>query len=271
MNQAATSQGNQLSVILDASSGQAFFRLRATPTLTSITASSPTDGETGVAVTRETIVHFSQPLADATVLRTNNFYATFGGRRILSRIELASDRRKATLFYLEPLPGSARINAFFNAEGVKDFRGQPLDPAGAGQPNGFKLIQFDTLSLSPLTGTAVTGRVFASELIPGSDTGANAVNKPLAGVTITVDGMEQSIRAVTDAQGNFTLNNCPSGRFFVHIDGRTVRDDAAGIRYPDRAYYPFVGKAWDAVAGRTDNKAGGTGEIYLPLITADTL
>lgn len=46
---------------------------------------------------------------------------------------------------------------------------------------------------------------------------------------------------------------------------------AAGIHYPDKAYYPFVGKAWDAVAGKTNNLAGGTGEIFLPLITPGTL
>lgn len=85
-----------------------------------------------------------------------------------------------------------------------------MDPAGTGQANGLKVISFETLSLTPLTGTAVIGRVFASELQPGLDTGTNAVNKPLAGVTITVDGMEQTIRAVTDAQGNFTLNNTPA-------------------------------------------------------------
>jgi hypothetical protein len=48
-----------------------------------IKSSSPADGETDVAVTRETIVYFSGPLADAAVIGTNNFYATFGGRRIL--------------------------------------------------------------------------------------------------------------------------------------------------------------------------------------------
>ncbi|MCI0542013.1 MAG: Ig-like domain-containing protein, partial [Verrucomicrobiales bacterium] len=268
-------QNDRLTVTLPSSSAAQFFRLRQSqgPTLTSITETSPVDGEAGVAVTRETIVHFSGALAANAVIKTNNFYATSAGRRILSRIELSSDRTKATLFYLEPLPGSARVNVFFDAEGLTDLLGQPLDPAGTGQANGLKVISFETLSLIPLTGTAVIGRVFASELQPGSDTGTNAVNKPLVGVTITVDGMEQSIRAVTDAQGNFTLNNCPAGRFFVHIDGRTVRDEAAGIRYPDRAYYPFVGKAWDTVAGRTDNKAGGTGEgeIYLPRITAGTL
>src|SRR5262249_61735050 len=122
-----------------------------------------------------------------------------------------------------------------------------------------------TLSLTPLANTAVKGTVYASELSPGPDTGTNAVNKPLAAVTITVDGMEQSLRTVTDADGNFKLSPAPPGRFFVHIDGRTVTNLSAGIRYPDMSYYPFVGKAWEAVAGREDNLAGATGKVCLPV------
>lgn len=53
----------------------------------------------------------------------------------------------------------------------------------------------------------------------------------------------------------------------MHVDGRT----AAGSQWPGGAYYPFVGKAWEAIAGKTNNLAGGTGEVYLPLISADAL
>ncbi|MEO8428278.1 MAG: Ig-like domain-containing protein, partial [Verrucomicrobiota bacterium] len=210
---------------------------------------------------------FTSPLATNAVVGTNNFYAGFGGRRLLSRVELSSDRTKATLFYLEPLPGSTRVVAVFDGTALTDFLGRPLDADGDGQSGGSEVIAFDTLSLTPLTGTAVVGRVFASELMPGGDTGTNAVNRPLEGVTITVDGREQDLRTTTDAMGNFTLTPVPPGRFFVKIDGRTAKASV----YPSGAYYPYVGKAWDAVAGRTNNLAGGTGDIFLPLITAGTL
>ena len=113
---APQTEGDEFAVTVSVSAGNRFFRLRKPP-LTTIMQSSPADGETGVAVTRETIVHFSLSLADSTVLTGDNFYAMFGGRRILSRIELASDRRKATLLYLEPLPGGARVNVFFDGAG----------------------------------------------------------------------------------------------------------------------------------------------------------
>src|ERR1043166_398000 len=44
----------------------------ATFPLTKAVETSPANGESGVAVTRETIFHFNQPLAPNTVLNTNN-------------------------------------------------------------------------------------------------------------------------------------------------------------------------------------------------------
>ena len=225
------------------------------------------NGETGVAVIRETIVHFSAPLSSGAVIGPNHFYAGFAGRRLLSRVELSADRRQASLFYLEPLPGATRVHAIFDGAGLTDAAGLALDPDGDGVPGGQAIIAFDTLSLTALAGTAVVGRVFASELVPGSDTGTNAVNRPLEGVIITVDGREQDLRTTTDAQGRFILSPVPPGRFFVKIDGRL----AMGSSYPNGDYYPYVGKAWESVAGRTNTLAGGTGEIFLPLIQAGTL
>jgi hypothetical protein len=241
-----------------------FFRLEEMP-LTEIDSTSPFDGETGVAVTRESVVHFTAPLAADTMLTQDNFYAMAAGRRILSRVDISSDRQEVRLFYLEPLPGGALVTVYLDPEDLFDFRGRELGPADF--PPDKNIFSFTTLSLTPLAKTAVVGTVYASELSGG----ATGTNKPLAGVTVTVDGMEQTLRALTDTNGNFKLAPVPAGRFFVHIDGRTITNDAQGIRYPDKSYYPFVGKAWEAVAGREDNLAGGTGTIYLPLITAGTL
>ena len=229
--------------------------------LTSV-SSSPAAGESDVAVTRETVLRFSRPLAADTTLSTTQLYASFGQRRLLTRVELAADRRSATLFYLEPIPASARIRVSLDGNSVRDVAGKAVDADGDGEPGGLGQIEFDTVSVTPVGTTGVVGRVFASELVNGL-----ALNRPLAGVTITVDGAEESLRAVTDANGNFRLQPAPAGTFFVHVDGRT----AEGSQWPGGAYYPFVGKAWDAAAGKADNLAGGTGEIYLPLVRAGTL
>jgi hypothetical protein len=243
------------------------YRLATAP-LTAIAESSPANGESGVSVTRKTILRFSFPLAPNVVLTTDNLYAGFGGRKLLSRVELSSDRQTATLFYQEPLPGSTRISVALNGTGLADYLGRPLDLDKDGQPGGNAIITFNTANSTPVdNATAVIGRVFAAELVPGSDNTSTSINQPLEGVTITVDGQEETLRTSTDAQGNFKLSPVPVGRFFVHIDGRTAK----GSSWPNGAYYPVLGKAWEAIPGKEDNLAAGTGTIYLPLIAANTL
>ena len=244
-----------------------FYRIQRQPLITSVRESSPSSGESGVSVTRETILRFTRPLAGNTVLTLDTLHAEFGGRRLLARTELSTDRKTATLFYLENLPGNARIRVTLNGSALLDESGKAVDADGDGQPGGILRIEFDTLSLTPVAGTAVIGRVFASELAASAGGGSEGVNRPLAGVTITVDGMEETLRTTTDAMGNFRLQPVPAGEFFVHIDGRTAPES----HWPNGTYYPFVGKAWTAAAGQLNNPAGGTGEIYLPLIRAGTL
>jgi len=238
--------------------------------LTSIRETSPSRGEADVAVTRETILHFAHPLSPFTAIDTTRFRAEFGGRKILSCVDLARDRKKVTLFYMEPLPSNARVIVTFDGNGLLDLLGRPLDVDGDGQPGGVFTTEFETISTQPVPGTGVTGIVYASER------GTGGAEVPLAGVTITVDGAEETLRTTTAADGTFTLSPCPSGVFFVHIDGRT----SPASSYPNGDYFPSVGKKWFAAPGRMDNPAGdlddtplggGTGVIYLPCICTGTL
>jgi hypothetical protein len=230
-------------------------------------SSSPADGEQGVAVTREMVFRFTRPLSPNAILGADTLFAEAAGRRVLSRAELSTDRRAATLFYLEPLPAGSLVKVTLEGGQLWDLDNRRVDADDDGLEGGTRVVQFSTVNNRPVPRTAVIGRVFASELVPGEGNVVTAVNRPLKGVTITVDGMEEVSRAVTDAEGNFRLTNAPAGRFFVHVDGRT----AEGSDWPDGSYYPYVGKAWESVAGREDTLANGTGEIFLPLIREGTL
>lgn len=227
--------------------------------------SSPDQLETGVSVNRETVFHFSRALAADTVMGPQTLFAEAAGRRLLTRVELSTDRRKASLFYLEPTPGATRVRVTLLGDAVLDTGGRAVDADGDGRPGGVGILEFETFGNRALANTAVIGQVFASELTAGA--GGQSVNRPLPGVIITVDGAEETLRAVTDAEGRFRLEPAPAGRFFVHIDGR----QATGSAWPDGSYYPVVGKAWEAVPGRADNLAGETGIVYLPLVPAETL
>ena len=226
--------------------------------------SSPAPGDDEVSVNRETILHFTRPLAVGTLIKPDDFYAEFGGRRILSRSELSLDRRTATLFYLEPLPGDALVQVTVKGDSLLDETAIPVDADNNGQSGGTGTFVFTTFSLTPVSETGVVGQVFASEL--GLENG-QPINRPLAGVIIEVVGREESMRTTTGVDGKFHLTPVPAGRFFVNIDGRP----AVGSAWPNGDYFPFVGKAWAAEPGKSNNLAGGNGLIYLPLVKGGTL
>lgn len=234
------------------------------PSVTSVT-SSPEALESGVSVTRETIFQFSRPLAADVTVSTETVSAEAAGRRLLTRAEINRDRTKLTLFYLEPMPGGTRVRVRLDGSRLRDEAGGTVDADGDGRAGGTGILEFDTFGNLALAGTGVEGRVFASEVTTGADGGS--INRPLEGVIVTVDGAEETLRAITDKDGRFRLQPAPAGRFFVHIDGRR----ALGSTWPGGSYYPVVGKAWEAVPGKTNNPAGESGVIYLPLITDGSL
>ncbi|HAB18847.1 MAG TPA: hypothetical protein DCE44_20700, partial [Verrucomicrobiales bacterium] len=130
--------------------------------LTTLASTSPFNGEDGVSVTRETVFRFTRPVSSGATFSTANVYATFGGRKLLSRVELASDRRSVTLFGLENLPDGARVRVTIDPGDTRDDLGRRLDLAGNGQPGSIGQIDFDTASVTPVGETAVIGHVFAS-------------------------------------------------------------------------------------------------------------
>ncbi|GAA5120978.1 Ig-like domain-containing protein [Luteolibacter yonseiensis] len=236
--------------------------------LSSIRESSPFSGESNVSLTREVVVRFTTPLALNATLSTWNantqtpgtLYAEGGGRKLLTRVELGGDHTKATLFFLEPVPASTRITVTFNDTGLRDLLGRQIDPDGDGTAGGAVVFTYDTSPITPVPGTGVIGHVYASEKAPG---GADV---PLAGALVRVVGSE-TLFTHTAADGSFSLKPCPAGRFFVEVDGRTCPVS----NFPDGGYYPYINKPWEALPGKADNLAAGTGIIYLPLVPANTL
>lgn len=225
---------------------------------TGFLTSSPLNGESGVAPTRETIISFSGALNPATVTK-NAFKAQVAGQDLDFRLYLSKDARQVTLFYTDPLPGNARVRVSIDGAILRAANGDPVDVDSDNLPGGLGVLEFTTLSLTLIPGTSVCGRVFASEL---ATNGMTSVNTPLVNATITVDGRESELRATTNATGNFCLDPAPAGRFFVHIDGRTATNSL-----PAGSYYPFVGKTWDSVPGIESS----IGDVYLPLVVPGTL
>lgn len=237
--------------------------------LASVRESSPFAGEGGVALTREVILRFTMPLSlnatlttwDANLQIPGMFYAEAGGRKLLTRCELSGDRLKATLFFLETVPASTRVTVTFDGTNLNDLLERPIDPENDGIAGGIYHFTYDTAPITPVPGTGIIGHVYASEKATGGG------DVPLPGVLIRVIGSE-TLFTFSASDGSFSLNPCPTGRFFVEVDGRT----SPLSHFPDGGYYPYINKPWEALPGRADNlAAGGTGKIYLPLVPANTL
>ena len=219
----------------------------------SIIRTSPAHGEGGVAITRETIIEFSAPIDPATV-DANSISARFGGRDLEARPHVSSDGKRVTLFYDEPLPAAARIRVTVDGDLVTDVGGLGIDADGDGVSGGTGTIDFDTLGLTPITGTEVFGYVFDSynRNEDGSDI-------PVVGAIIRVDGLPAA-NAVTDENGFFRLTDVPAPVFFVHVDGST------STSAPEGTAYATVGKAFHSVAGQSIQLTmdGQIFNIYLP-------
>ena len=127
---------------------------------------SPAAGEDQVALTRETILEFSGPL-DPDSVTPEAVSAEFGGEAIPSRLHVSASRQIVTLFYLEPLPPSARVRVTVRGDRLLSDTQLAVDADGDGAEGGARTIDFDTLSITPTAGTDVVGRVFASELATG--------------------------------------------------------------------------------------------------------
>ena len=129
-------------VTLPAPIVSSFYRLGPAP-LTSVSLTSPANGEVGVSVLRPTILQFSTPLATNTLITPDQFFAETSAGPLLTRIEFSSDRLSASLFYLEPLPAGGQVTVTFDATGIYDQDGRPLDAEGDGEPDGVRVINFE--------------------------------------------------------------------------------------------------------------------------------
>lgn len=221
---------------------------------TFLESSSPLGGEGAVAVTRETILQFSQPLK-ANSISASSVSARFGQKTLTATRHLSADGTRLTMFFTDPLPPNARVRITINGELLQDIGNGKIDGDGDGVAGGVGTVDFETQSLTTIEGTQVCGYVLATEKQNGQDV-------PLVGVTIMVEGMEQVLRTTTGNDGAFCLNPAPTGTFFALIDGR-----AATKPVPTGAYYPYVGKPWTSIAGEAVN----IGTVYLPLVAADAL
>lgn len=215
---------------------------------------SPIPGERGVARSREVILQLSGPVRPASAT-ADSVRVLSGDQVVPTRVHVSPDHRTVSLFPLGGWPGTGSLELQVLDGKLVAENGRAVDADGNGLVGGELRVPFQPVDLQRVPDTEVCGRVFASEV------GADGADVPLAGVLVTVDGLESECFAVTDPLGNFCLQDAPAGPVFVHVRG------SAASGAPKGFYYPDVGKAWHTAAGQRIT----VGTVFLPAVSANAL
>ncbi|MEQ1731186.1 MAG: Ig-like domain-containing protein, partial [Vicinamibacterales bacterium] len=263
----------------------------AAPIPLTITTVTPQQGLSNVGTTFRPQVFFSRPINPGSLTSTN-FYATdSAGTRLTATIVPSQDGTFAWLFFSNPMPGGETITVHVAGDTILAAGdGQALDADGNGTPGGTFTSTFSTVSLVPLQGTTLSGKV----LDPGPDlrvmtfddirvgpdgvlhTSDDLYLNPLAGVKVYIVGLE-SQAVFTDAQGNFSFSAVPSGDIKLAIDGRTATNAPVGFYFPEMVMdlQIEVGQANTVMGtmGTREAKAANLTrpEVYLPRLQTSIL
>jgi Ca2+-binding RTX toxin-like protein len=256
-----------------------------------ITSVTPADGAGDVGATFRPEVFFSRAV-DLSTLNSNTLYATdAGGNRLDASIIASKDATSAWLFFDEAMPGASTITIHVDGDAIKAASdGVALDADGDGAAGGDLESSFSTVSQTIVPGTSITGFVVG----PGADlkpmtyddfrAGADGIAytaddvflERLVNAKVYVLGFEDQA-VYTDANGNFTLTNIPSGNVKLAIDGRTATNAPEGVFFPemvmDLEVRPGQANTVMGSMGSTAEQAEhlDRGEVYLPRIETSIL
>jgi|CXWL01.1.fsa_nt_gi hypothetical protein len=263
----------------------------AAPIPLTIIEVTPQQGLKNVGATFRPQVFFSLPINPGS-LTNNNFFATDStGTKLAATIVPSQDGTFAWLFFTNPMPGGETITLHVDGTSILAAGdGQPLDADGNGTPGGIFTSTFSTVSLVPLLGTTLSGKVLDpgpdlklmtfDDIRVGSDgvlhTSDDVFLNPIAGAKVFIVGLENQA-VFTDAQGNFSFSAVPSGDIKLAIDGRTATNAPAGMYFPEMVMdlQIEVGQPNTVMGtmGTREAKAANLTrpEVYLPRLRTDIL
>jgi hypothetical protein len=216
-------------------------------------AFAPFNGEGMVSLTRDGVVRFGTKVKPETV--TNEaFYLIANGQRLAGQVKVSSTQEFATFLTDEILPASTEVRIVVDGSKILSQNGVAIDADGDGLVGGIGTADFTTLPIARITGTDVWGYVYDSY-----NKNPDGTDKPLEGVEIRLDFLPD-VKAVTDANGYFILEDVPAPEFFVYIDGSKAANAPAGTQYAS------LGKAFHSVPGQSTQlfMDGVPFNIYLP-------
>src|SRR4029077_94030 len=158
------------------------------------------------------------------------------GGKLAATIVPATDGSFAWLFLTNPMPGASQITLHVDGSRIRALQdGAFLGADVNGTAGGIFTSTFTTVSRTSVPGTTLVGKVVdpGPDLQPmtfddirrGPDgiihTADDVFLLPIAHAKVYILGQESNF-VFTDANGNFQLDNVPTGNVKIAIDGRTA-------------------------------------------------
>ncbi|MDB6036789.1 MAG: Phosphoesterase, PA-phosphatase related protein, partial [Verrucomicrobiales bacterium] len=266
--------------IVTPSKRESYYRIRRNALPTPVVL-EPVSGTSEVGVTVRPKATFPKAV-DTSSLNPSNFFASFAGKKLDATIVPANDGTFAWLFLDPPMPSASQISITVNGSSIRTKDGALLDADGDGAAGGLALFNFSTVSVMPLPGTALAGRVVdpgpdlsprtLDDIRPGGGTVSFLL--PIAGVKVYLHGREDQV-VYTDSKGWFQLDSVPSGDVKVVLDGRTATTAHDGFYWPEMVmdthnepgitnYITMIGRATNALPEFLQT-------MYLPRVASNIL
>ena len=238
-----------------------------------VVSHTPTSAADQVGVTVRPQVTFSKPINPSS-LNSNNFYASFSGQKLPTTIVPANDGSFAWLFFQGQMPSASDIQVTVDGSTIMAADGSgPIDAAGSGTAGSVLNYHFNTVSITPVAGTSLSGTIVdpGPDLLPDTaddstmnTDGSMTYKLPIAGVTVYILGLE-SQKVVTDANGHFHFDAVPTGDVKVVIDGKTATSPPTG------QYFPEMVMDSQMTVGKDNTVMPGMPAMYLPRIQSSIL
>lgn len=255
-----------------------------------VASHTPLNGASDIGSNLRPQIFFSRPINAATLNSTNLFATDTTGAPLPATIVPAQDGSSAWLFFANPMPGGSTISLHVNGETILGPDAVKLDADGDGVAGGELVYRFTTVSLAPLAGTSLSGRVVdpGDDLKPmtfddfrgGPDgipfTADDVFRSPIANAKVFLLGLEDQA-VYTDANGFFAFASVPAGVIKLAIDGRTATNAPTGV------FWPEMVMDLELEVGRANTVMGTMGtreereahldrtEVYLPRLQTSIL
>ncbi len=202
-----------------------------------VTKFTPTANAAEIGVTVKPEIFFSQPV-DPDTVNSDDFYATFAGVKLDTKIVVSNDGTYAWLFFQPSMPDASQIRITVDGSKIRASGGTtPLDAMADGMAGSVLTYDFQTVSSVPVANTSLSGYVVdpGPDLQPMTaddyDPATGKYLLPIEGVKVYIVGLEDQA-VYTDANGYYHLPSVPIGNVKVAVDGLTATNPPPGYYFP---------------------------------------